>query len=70
MAKNDNPKPKPEAAGKRYPSRDQTKYVALPLDVWTKLKALADADDRSVSWMAKRAVLEYIEQHAPPADAK
>jgi hypothetical protein len=39
------------------------RYVALPEDLWERLKAFADADERSISWAARKGVkfLERVE---------
>jgi hypothetical protein len=42
--------------------RADVKYVAIPLELWRKLKELADRDERSVSWVARRAVKEFLSQ--------
>ncbi len=42
--------------------RADVKYVALPFELWQKLKELADRDDRSVSWVARLAVREFLKQ--------
>lgn len=63
-------KPPEEPPVKRYPSRDNIKYVALPLELWERLKGLADDEDRSVSWMVRKAVRELLDRQssAGPAD--
>ena len=39
--------------------RQALKYVALPTDLWQYLKDLADTEERSVSWVARKAVREW-----------
>lgn len=71
MAKKPPKPPNESEPAKRYPSRDRTKYVAIPLEEWAQLKALADEQDRSVSYMAKQAVrklLAEVGRWPPPAD--
>jgi hypothetical protein len=46
--------------GKRYPSRDKVKYVPIPLDMWQALKARGEPDERSVSFMARKAIREFL----------
>ena len=48
---------KPEAARRLH-----AKYVGLPAELWEKLKAWADREDRSISWAARRAVREFLER--------
>jgi hypothetical protein len=50
--------------------RENLKYVGLPSDLWEQLAALAETQDRSVSWMARQAVKEYLERNPPPAAAE
>ena len=59
---------------KRYPSREKTRYVALPLDLYAVLEQFArsrsDEDDqKSVSWAARVAVRRFLTGEGlwPPA---
>jgi hypothetical protein len=67
-------KGKPKAgAGKKFPSRANYKSMYLPRYLWNYLHGLAETQDRSVSYMAKRAVEEYlrangIDPKVPKAD--
>jgi hypothetical protein len=50
---------------KRYPSREKTRYVALPRDLYAVLeqyaKSRSDEDDqKSVSWAARVAVRRFL----------
>ncbi len=53
-------KAKPEP--KRHPSRDKVRYVALPLLMHRALKGVGKQDDRSVSYMTRKAVRMLLEQ--------
>jgi hypothetical protein len=46
----------PKKKAKKYPSRDKVKYVPIPLDLWDELEQLGKADDRSVSYMARKTI--------------
>lgn len=46
-------------------NRANVKYVALPLGLWKRFKKLADADERSISWVMRQAAKEYLEKHDP-----
>jgi len=61
----DSKKQKP----KRYPSRDKVKYVPVPLDMWDALEELGKTDDRSVSYMARKAIREFLKREGKPTDA-
>lgn len=51
------------AVAKEKPqNRANVKYIALPVDLWEQLKELADREDRSVSWMGRKAVRELVER--------
>lgn len=56
---------KPKA--KRYPSRDKVKYVPIPVEMWDALERLGAKDERSVSFMARRAIREFLDRK-PDAD--
>ena len=54
-----------EEPKKRYPSREKTRYVALPLELYEALEGYAakrsDEDDtRSVSWAARVAIRRFL----------
>lgn len=61
-------KPDPEPADpKRYPSREKTRYVAVPAQIHEALKEYArkhsDQDDeKSISWAARRLLREALER--------
>jgi predicted transcriptional regulator len=56
-------KRKPSDANSPDPiKRTTVKYVALPAELWERLKAFADADERSISWAARKAVREFLEK--------
>lgn len=67
MAKKQN---KPAATSdaeeqKRYPSRENTKYVALPINLYRALEQYAkdhstEDDDKSISWAARVAVRKFL----------
>lgn len=73
-------KPKPdqpsEVGGsekKRYPSREKTKYVAIPKALYEALESYAksrsDEDDtKSISWAARVAIRNFLQEagHWPP----
>ena len=48
---------------KRYPSRENTRYVALPLALYEVLEVIGLEEDRSISWLARKAVREFLERH-------
>lgn len=48
--------------------RDRFKYVGLPIPLYEELKEFADRDDRTIASIAKRAVREYLDRHAPEPD--
>lgn len=50
---------------KRYPSRENTKYVAIPLELHEALQAYADSrsdedDKKSVTWAARVAIRKFL----------
>jgi len=54
---------------KRYPSRDKVKYVPIPIEMWEELDSLGKPDERSVSYMTRKAIRELIERaKESPAD--
>lgn len=48
--------------------RQNFKYVGLPVEVYEAIKAFADADDRTIPGVVKRACREYLERHKPTED--
>lgn len=63
MEKRKKPNDKKEPVKTRPPSRDKYQSLYLPKTLWAMLKELGDKEDRSVSYMAKRAVEEYLKRH-------
>jgi hypothetical protein len=55
MAKKRTPDDRSEAG-----SRANVKYVALPVELWEKLKDWADQDERSVSWAARKIIRDFF----------
>lgn len=47
---------------KRYPSRDKVKYIPIPTEMWDDLETLAQPDERSVSYMVRKAIREFLER--------
>lgn len=47
----------------RYPSREKVKYVAVPVEFWDILEAMGKPDDRSVSYMVRKALREFLERN-------
>lgn len=45
------------------PSRKNIKYVPIPKPEWEQMKALGKPQERSVAFMVKTAVREFIERH-------
>jgi hypothetical protein len=43
-------------------SRPEVKYVVLPRELWDELKEFADADERPVNWVARKAIREFLRQ--------
>lgn len=62
------PKKKPEPEPEQRGGRKSFRYVGLPLDVYEAIKAFADADDRTVPGVVKRACREYLDKHKPGAE--
>lgn len=61
MAKrNSTPEPTPEPTPN---SRSNTAYVGISRQQYEALQKLAEAEDRSASWMARKAVREFLERH-------
>ena len=53
------PEPRPESSGT---GRTNFKYVGLPVDLWERLKAYADRDERSVNWAAKKIIKDFLDR--------
>jgi len=47
---------------KRYPSRDRVKYIPVAVEQWDRLEELGKPDERSVSYMVRRAIREMLER--------
>lgn len=58
----DMAKKKTDTDAKRYPSRDKVKYVAVPVEYWDVLNDIGGEEERSVSYMAKIAIREFLER--------
>jgi hypothetical protein len=56
----DMAKKKPTGKTPRYPSRDRVKYVPIPIELWAKLDVLGKPDERSVSYMTRKAIRKLI----------
>ncbi len=59
------PKRKAKKPAKRPPSRDNYVYVYIPRALADQLQAIAAQQDRSLSYMAKKAVEHFIESQPP-----
>lgn len=59
MAKRAN---KPESSS--YPSREKVKYVGISLDLHEKLVQVSEEEDRSLAWLARKAITEFLERRA------
>lgn len=55
----DDPDKRPEGPP---PGRKRVKYVALPIALWEELDRIAKDNERSVSWVARQAVKQYLER--------
>jgi hypothetical protein len=42
-------------------NRANVKYVAIPVELWQRLRTFAKADERSVSWAARKAIREFLD---------
>jgi len=47
---------------KRYPSRANVKYVGISLDLYQQLQDVGEQEDRSASWLARKAIREFLER--------
>jgi hypothetical protein len=56
------PRKKQRTASKRFPSRENTKYVGIPRELWDILDGLAESDERSVAYFAKKYIREGLER--------
>jgi hypothetical protein len=59
------PRKRSEGLPKRFPSRENTRYVGIPLELYRALEKFAEAksdqDDRkSVAWAARRAIRKML----------
>ena len=48
-------------AKKRFPSREKIKYVYISVDLWNRLKAVAESQERSVAYIARKAVEKFLD---------
>lgn len=63
MPRKKKPDPVPEnPPAKRYPSRDKVKYTYIPIEYWLALEAIGKPIERSVAFLVKQAVREYLER--------
>jgi predicted transcriptional regulator len=46
---------------KKFPSREGIKYIPLPVELWERLAAIGKKDERSVSFMGRKAVRKFVE---------
>lgn len=51
-----------EKKSKRYPSRAKVKYAALPIELHNALAEIAGKDERSVPWLLRRIVKEWLDK--------
>lgn len=47
---------------KRFPSRDKVKYVPIPVEMWAELESIGKPDERSVSYMTRKAIRQFLER--------
>jgi hypothetical protein len=52
---------------KRYPSRENTKYVGIPVKLWHRLKHYAEGhstewDEKSISWALRNLLAKALEE--------
>ena len=50
------------APAKKYPSRENTKYVGITADLWDILEVMALAEERSVAYYARKYIREGLER--------
>lgn len=55
----------PRKAKKKYPSREKVKYIPIPVELWDELDALGKADERSVSYMARKLIRAALDAQKP-----
>lgn len=53
---------------KRSSKDTVTVYARMPVDLKEQLEAIADREDRSLSWLIVRAVKQFLENENGPAD--
>lgn len=46
--------------------RENIKYVGIPTELWEELSVLAESLDRSLAWLTRQAIKEYLERNPPP----
>ena len=54
-------KPKP-----KFPSREKVKYVPIPKEMWAELETMGEADERSVSYMVRKAIRFFLDSPKKP----
>jgi len=60
-------KKQPAQQGKKtYPSRANTKYIGVPADLYDEIKARADTQERSVSWLSRKLLRKALAEDQPP----
>lgn len=67
-------KDRPGGKKKRYPSRENTRYLGVRLDIYEALQRYAsdqsdDVETRSASWAARLALVQFLTEKGywPPA---
>lgn len=69
MAKDKRSDAKPaDRAKKTYPSRANTKYIGVPADLYDEIKSLADEQERSVSWLARKLLKKAMAEQSPEVE--
>lgn len=51
---------------KKYPSREKVSYVGIPRELKEALEEEAKKDERSTSWMARKAIKEFLSRRVKP----
>jgi|APSaa5957512622_1039677.scaffolds.fasta_scaffold367170_2 predicted transcriptional regulator len=46
----------------KTPTGHKATSLTIPQPLYDKLKALAEAEDRNISWMIRRAIAEMVER--------
>lgn len=50
---------------KRNPSTMRRLSISLPSNIYVELERLAARDSRSLAWIARKAVQDYVERQEP-----